>query len=101
MDSSNTVDLNLTRVELADYSVKFICSFTVDSSIADRKYYEAALLCPALDNSISSTVRTEATSSSYNEAEQVMFARQVHSEIQGAVDTTIRYTWTIAMNPPA
>lgn len=101
MHSSQTVDLNLTRVELEDYAVKFICLINVDHSIADRKYYEAALLCPALENNITSSSAVSATSTTYQEAEQVLFARQVHNAIQADIDTTLRYTWTIAMNPPS
>ncbi len=92
----------LTGVSLGEYSVQFICSFEVTSDTANRNYFEAALLCPALLQYGSTFMPDpEQEGSSYDEANQVMFAHQTHTPIQASAGSTIRYTWTITMQEPS
>lgn len=92
----------LTGADLGEYSVQFICSFEVTDDTANRNYFEAALLCPALvqdGNAIAPDPEQE--DSGYDEANQVMFAHQTHTPIQASSGSTIRYTWTITMQEPS
>lgn len=92
----------LTGVELGEYSVQFICSFEVTSDTANRNYFEAALLCPALLQYGGSFMPDpEQADSGYDDLAQVMFAHQTHTPIQASAGSTIRYTWTITMQEPS
>jgi hypothetical protein len=94
----------LTDAVLGEYSVQFVCAFEVDSSVANRKYYEAALLCPALKSYVSIGMAMpdpEEADSGYDENDQVMFAHQTHTAIQASAGSTIKYTWTITMQEPS
>lgn len=92
----------LTGVELGEYSVQFICSFEVTSATANRNYFEAALLCPALKPYVSIGMPLpDPEDSEYSDQHQVMFAHQTHTPIQASAGSTIRYTWTITMQEPS
>lgn len=92
----------LTGVQLGEYSVQFICSFEVTDATANRNYFEAALLCPALSEFGTTYMPDpEQEGTDYNEANQVMFAHQTHTPIQASSGSTIRYTWTITMQEPS
>jgi hypothetical protein len=103
LGSPDTVTKSLTSVALGEYSIDFICSFVVASGEETRKYLEAGLLSPALRASydIYSGAPAPTDVVSYDAADQVLFAHQVHSEVQANVGNTIRYTWTITMQEPS
>lgn len=92
----------LTDAVLGEYSVQFVCAFEVDTTTANRNYFEAALLCPALKPYVSMGMSMpDPEDSEYQESHQVMFAHQTHTPIQASAGSTIRYTWTITMQEPS
>jgi len=98
-----TVTKSLTDIELGEYSLQFICSFEVTNATADRNYFEAALLCPALNPIVvvgPAPPDPSDAQSGFDSSHQVMFAHQTHTAIQASSGSTIRYTWTITMQEP-
>jgi hypothetical protein len=104
MQSPDTIAKKLTSVELGEYSVDFICSFQVQAGQDTYKYIEAGLLCPALSTSMYDNITgapdPEVNPTTYNIADQVLFAHQTYDSVQANVGNTIKYTWTITMQAP-
>ncbi len=103
LQASTTVTKLLTGVTLGEYSVQFICSFDVTSETANRSYFEAALLCPALAQGHGIVIPDPENDEfgDYDEADQVMFAHQTHTPLVASAGSVIRYTWTISMQEPS
>jgi hypothetical protein len=100
LGASSTVTKLLTSANLGEYSAQFICSFDVTADTSSRSYFEAALLCPALDMQLELPL-PDPEDAGFDESNQVMFAHQTHTPIQASSGSTIRYTWTITMQEPS
>ena len=100
--AASSVTKLLTSATLGEYSIQFVCAFLVTAAEASRNYFEAALLCPALTPLASQGIDMPVPGTdAYNEDHQVMFAHQTHTAIQASEGSTLRYTWTIAMQEPS